>query len=169
MAVPVQLRRGTAAAWTAANTILSEGQEGYETDTGKRKVGDGATTWNALAYNGQPLDTDLTALAALTTTVIGRSLLEGATAVALRDILKIGPRWCWEFMVDFAGASHAQTVLSTEWQRSVSGTGAALNAAGGLVAGNAPGRTQLALGTTATGRAAVITDNTVTQLGFGAS
>ncbi len=48
----IKLRRGTAAAWTAANTILSAGEPGFETDTGKTKTGDGVTTWTALAYSG---------------------------------------------------------------------------------------------------------------------
>lgn len=43
-------RRGTAAEWTIANTVLYEGEAGYETDTGKFKVGDGATAWNDLDY-----------------------------------------------------------------------------------------------------------------------
>lgn len=38
----------------------------------------------------QPLDSDLTAIAALTTTSIGRSLLAGADAAALRTILSLG-------------------------------------------------------------------------------
>lgn len=57
MAVSMQLRRGTAAAWTAANTVLLQGQEGYESDTGKRKVGDGTTAWNSLAYDTLDLST----------------------------------------------------------------------------------------------------------------
>ena len=52
MAVIVQLRRGTAAQWTAANTLLAEGEEGLELDTGKRKIGDGSTDWNTLPYSG---------------------------------------------------------------------------------------------------------------------
>ena len=48
----IQLRRGTAAQWTAANPILSAGEPGYETDSGKQKVGDGATAWAALPYLG---------------------------------------------------------------------------------------------------------------------
>lgn len=50
MAVQIQWRRDTAANWTAANPILAQGEAGYETDTGKLKMGDGATAWNALAY-----------------------------------------------------------------------------------------------------------------------
>jgi microcystin-dependent protein len=46
----IQQRRGTAAEWAAANPILAEGEEGYETDTGYLKIGDGTTHWNSLNY-----------------------------------------------------------------------------------------------------------------------
>lgn len=46
----IQIRRGNAAAWTAANPILAEGEMALETDTSKIKVGDGSTAWNALSY-----------------------------------------------------------------------------------------------------------------------
>jgi hypothetical protein len=51
MAVKIQFRRGTAAEWVAANPILSQGEAGYEHDTGKFKVGNGTLTWNALQYS----------------------------------------------------------------------------------------------------------------------
>lgn len=51
MAVQMQVRRGTAAAWTAANPTLLAGEIGYETDSGKFKVGDGATAWAGLGYS----------------------------------------------------------------------------------------------------------------------
>jgi hypothetical protein len=50
MAVQLQLRRGTASQWTAANTLLAQGELGLETDTGKLKIGDGSTAWTSLAY-----------------------------------------------------------------------------------------------------------------------
>lgn len=52
MADLIQLRRGTAAQWTAANPVLRNGEPGAETDTKKLKVGDGTTAWNSLAYIG---------------------------------------------------------------------------------------------------------------------
>lgn len=45
-----QLRRGTAAEWTSANPVLASGEQGYETDTRKIKIGDGTSAWNALPY-----------------------------------------------------------------------------------------------------------------------
>jgi hypothetical protein len=46
----IKLRRDTAAAWTAANPVLSPGEPGLETDTNLIKYGNGATAWNNLLY-----------------------------------------------------------------------------------------------------------------------
>lgn len=43
-------RRDTAANWTSVNPTLAAGEFGYETDTGKLKIGDGTTAWNSLEY-----------------------------------------------------------------------------------------------------------------------
>lgn len=50
MAIKIQLRRGTAAQWTTENPLLADGEQGFEKDTGRRKVGDGITLWNNLPY-----------------------------------------------------------------------------------------------------------------------
>lgn len=50
MATRVQLRRDTAANWTAADPILAQGEIGLETNTLKLKIGDGATLWHLLSY-----------------------------------------------------------------------------------------------------------------------
>lgn len=47
----LQVRRGTAASWTSANPTLFAGEIGYETDTGRIKIGDGTTVWTSLDYN----------------------------------------------------------------------------------------------------------------------
>jgi hypothetical protein len=47
----IQIRRGAAASWTSANPTLAAGEFGYETDTGKAKIGDGSTAWNSLSYS----------------------------------------------------------------------------------------------------------------------
>jgi len=48
----ILIRRDTAANWTSANPTLSAGEMGGETDTGKLKLGNGATAWNSLSYLG---------------------------------------------------------------------------------------------------------------------
>lgn len=50
MAARIQLRRDTAANWASVNPVLAQGEQGHETDTGRLKIGDGATAWNALIY-----------------------------------------------------------------------------------------------------------------------
>lgn len=56
----IQLRRDTAANWTAVNPVLLAGEAGYETDTGAFKIGNGSTAWSSLSYaNGNRLQ-DLT-------------------------------------------------------------------------------------------------------------
>ena len=55
--INIQVRRDTAANWSttgtttngnAGNPILNSGEFGFETDTGKFKLGDGTNTWNLL-------------------------------------------------------------------------------------------------------------------------
>ena len=58
MAIQIQLRRGTAAEWTSGNPTLATGEMGVETDTGKIKVGDGATAWTSLGYTVPNLDVE---------------------------------------------------------------------------------------------------------------
>jgi len=52
MAYIIQLRRDTAANFTAANPVLAQGEPALEIDTIKEKIGDGVTAWNALLYRG---------------------------------------------------------------------------------------------------------------------
>jgi len=54
MAVQIQLRRGTASAWTVANPTLAVGEFAVETDTDKYKIGDGSTAWTSLSYSSLP-------------------------------------------------------------------------------------------------------------------
>lgn len=50
MADLIQYRRDMSAAWTAANPILAQGEPALELDTGLKKIGDGVTPWDSLAY-----------------------------------------------------------------------------------------------------------------------
>jgi hypothetical protein len=46
----IQIRRGTASQWTSSNPTLASGEQGFETDTNKMKIGNGSTAWNSLSY-----------------------------------------------------------------------------------------------------------------------
>ena len=50
MATKIQLRRDTSANWTSLNPTLSVGEVGYETNTGKFKIGNGSSLWSNLDY-----------------------------------------------------------------------------------------------------------------------
>lgn len=50
MPVTIRIRRDTAFNWASANPVLALGEPGYETGTGRLKVGNGTTAWNALSY-----------------------------------------------------------------------------------------------------------------------
>ena len=50
MATRMQQRRGTALQWTTANPVLGAGEIGFESDSGKFKIGDGTNTWSNLDY-----------------------------------------------------------------------------------------------------------------------
>jgi hypothetical protein len=52
MPTRIQVRRDTATNWTSTNPTLFAGEIGFETDTGKMKIGDGSTAWASLAYSG---------------------------------------------------------------------------------------------------------------------
>jgi hypothetical protein len=65
----IQLKRATAAAWAAANTVLYSGEIGLETDTNKFKIGNGSTAYNSLSYfNGNLSGSSLNDLADVTIT-----------------------------------------------------------------------------------------------------
>lgn len=50
MAAIIRLRRDTSTNWNNVNPVLATGETGYETDTRRIKVGNGASAWNILPY-----------------------------------------------------------------------------------------------------------------------
>ena len=50
MAKKIQIRRDTANNWTNTNPVLSQWEQGFETDTNKLKIWDWQTAWNDLSY-----------------------------------------------------------------------------------------------------------------------
>jgi Major tropism determinant N-terminal domain len=46
----LQIRRGTAAEWSATNPVLADGELGWDTTNLEFKMGDGVTNWTALPY-----------------------------------------------------------------------------------------------------------------------
>ncbi len=48
----IKFRRDVAANWTSVNPVLAAGEPGFETDTGKHKIGNGSDAYNDLPYAG---------------------------------------------------------------------------------------------------------------------
>jgi len=85
MAVKIQLRRDTAAAWTSANPVLAQGELGLETDTTYYKIGNGSTAWNSLAYGsiaGTLVDDSVTTSKILNANVTEAKLAANAVTTA---------------------------------------------------------------------------------------
>lgn len=59
MTVKIQSRRDTFLNWVSANSILSLGEIGFESDTGKFKFGDGTTAWIDLSYSTLGLESQV--------------------------------------------------------------------------------------------------------------
>jgi hypothetical protein len=50
MTTKIQLRRDNSSNWTGIDPALAEGEIGFETNTGKFKIGDGTSLWSSLNY-----------------------------------------------------------------------------------------------------------------------
>jgi len=82
----IQVRRDPASTWTSVNPTLASGEIGFETDTGKLKIGTGSTAWNSLTYvtDGSKLTGTIAASTATTATNVSGIVLgaNGGTGVA---------------------------------------------------------------------------------------
>ena len=108
MAVKIQMRRDTAAAWTAANPVLAAGEMGLETDTAKYKIGDGTTAWTSLAYSSLP------STAISTTTLSAKGDLLVATANGTVARLGVGT-------ADQALVVDSSTATGVKWATTAAG------------------------------------------------
>lgn len=81
MAHQIKFRRDTAANFTSSNPTLAAGEPGFETDTGKLKVGDGTTAWSSLSYSTDPTVVSLTSANVLTTDMTMKQFSESVNAV----------------------------------------------------------------------------------------
>lgn len=75
----IQIRRGTAAQWTSANPTLAAGEFGWESDTGKAKIGNGTQAWNSLSYA-------ITGAAGTVTSITAGTGLSGGTITSTGTI-----------------------------------------------------------------------------------
>jgi hypothetical protein len=87
----IQVRRGTAAQWTAANPILAAGEFGWESDTAEFKVGDGVTAWATRPYWISDVAAHSHPASQISdATSFGRTLIQVADAAAARAAIGAG-------------------------------------------------------------------------------
>ena len=96
MTTKIQLRRDTSANWTSANPTLFSGEIGFETNTGKFKIGNGSSVWSALDYflDSSDLSAYLTTTSASSTYATITSLNSGivsASAAAVSYLVDSAP------------------------------------------------------------------------------
>ena len=122
----IQFRRGTAAAWTLADPMLAAGELGYETDTGKFKLGDGTTAWSSLDYAIDAFVGDLTGTANQVTVANGTGAVIGAgTQLSLPQDIDTAANVEFESLILTAAADTA-TVLDIDGDIDYTGSGTAL-------------------------------------------
>lgn len=71
----VRIKTDTSAAWRLNNPILLKGEEGYESDTGLSKIGDGVHDWLELDYK----NAGATAIASTANYALNSSALGGTS------------------------------------------------------------------------------------------
>lgn len=112
MADIIQIRRDTLANWTSVDPILADGEWGYETDTGKLKLGNGTGLWSTLPYLIGDVDaihdniaSEIHAITQKTPPVANDELLieDSAAAYAKKRVL----------VSEFSLASHTHTYYDT--------------------------------------------------------
>lgn len=87
----IQVRRDTAANWTSTNPTLAAGEIGFETDTGKFKIGTGTLAWNnaSLKYSQDAsLLAGAASITSLTTSgdvVVGGNLTVNGTTTSINS------------------------------------------------------------------------------------
>lgn len=111
--VDIQLREGTAAQWSAVNPVLDLGEPGYETDTGKLKIGNGTSAWGALPYfvPGLPTPSSIGALAVANNlsdlasiAAAVANLLPGAVQIVTSSGTVPVPSWANHAVADVVGS-----------------------------------------------------------------
>jgi len=103
----IQLKRATAAQWTAANPVLYSGEIGLETDTNKFKIGNGATAFNSLPYfNGNLTGSSLNDLADVTiTSAANGDFLRWNGSAWVNDAVNLSTDTVGNYMVDVAAGT----------------------------------------------------------------
>ena len=115
MSVNIQIRRDSAADWTTEDPTLSEGELGLELDTGKIKIGDGATAWTSLSY--RTYVTAVTENLTLNATNISNKYIDLANTPLYNTAVKVFPAGGIKqlYTTDFTVISDGTSVKRLNW------------------------------------------------------
>jgi hypothetical protein len=129
--VRLKLRQDTAANWTSVNPTLLAGELGRESDTGKIKIGNGSSTWTALAY--QPFGSAITNADIAANAEIAVSKLADGAARQLLQTAANGTDVEWASNIDIpgtldvTGAATFDGAVTIEGDLTVNGTETIIN------------------------------------------
>lgn len=84
----IQVRRGTAAEWTAADPLLANGEPGFESDTGSVKVGDGVKVWSNLPYTVPSSVPSAVARTSVTETLLRTTADSGGFSSSFKNLME---------------------------------------------------------------------------------
>lgn len=87
----IQMRRDDWLTWNSENPVLASGEIGFETDSGRFKIGDGSSTWGALPYfqNKTQNDSDiLTSITAHADSIKGTGNPNGVHAAPVGSVFR---------------------------------------------------------------------------------
>jgi len=116
----IQVRSDTSANWTSVNPILATGEIGFETNTGKFKIGTGSTAWSSLPYTNATAGSATTAGTAdkwttartitLAGDLTGSVSIDGSASVSLNatiagNSVALGTDTTGNYMSDITGTS----------------------------------------------------------------
>lgn len=89
----IQLKRKTAAQWTSQNPVLVSGEFGFESDTAKLKIGNGATAWTGLPYFGSdiPVPVPISFGGTNSSTALVNNRVMGSVSGAIKELSAITP------------------------------------------------------------------------------
>lgn len=132
--VRLQHRRGTAAQWAAANPVLAVGEMGFETDTGRLKVGNGSTNyisldWTATVVGRSEIDTVNSSVSTVTGLFNQTVTLEAAARTSATSASASSASSLTSRTISVASMESAQTYSQVSTAKAVEANISATNAA----------------------------------------
>lgn len=98
----IQVRRGSGELWDSVNPALNAGEIGYETNTGKLKIGYNSTAWTTLEYASIPLNSN--------NFIAGSGITIEYDSLWASGLWKINEDWLENFIANSSGSLNVEGV-----------------------------------------------------------